>query len=210
MPYLNKYAVPGLVSSLATCGGDAFMLFDVAEAIQKHGEGELWRVVPTNLSPMAKNSLAELEAEVINGEITPLSVLRRFGSPKHFQAMNEQAKKGMRSIADNIPADIRPIAHTLLPVTPIEGGWVYANGGRYVTLKGLVPLGPQEGNLVVHLAGVFNSSCSRKEIEKLLQEQEENDEMMAMADRVGTIDYSGTNLQKVTIGAKEALNLTDR
>jgi hypothetical protein len=117
--------------------------------------------------------------------------------------MHQEAASGMASVAGEITADVRAIAHTLLP---IKNG-VYVNEGRMITLKGLVPLGPQSGNLVAHLAGVFSSGCTKEEIESLLAEQAKDTEFLALIDRVSTIDYSGTTLREVTARAGKFLNL---
>lgn len=203
MAHLSKEAAIVLIPSLATCGGDVGMLFSVARAIKEHGEGELWEIVPEDLNPVARKSLEQLEKEAVGGVITPKSVIQRYGLSSHFHEMNRQAKAGMASVAGEIPADIRAIAHTLLPVR----NGVYTNEGRTVTLRNLVPLGLQKGNLVAHLSGVFASDCSDREIEELLRKQANDPEFLAMADRVGVIDYKGTKLQEVTLRAKKILDL---
>jgi hypothetical protein len=204
MVYLSKKAVSVLIPSLATCGGDVGMLFGTAMAIKQKGEGNLWEIIPEHLIPVARQSLEQLEKEAFGGILTAKSVVRRYGLPEHFHTMREQATdKRIVSVAREIPIHSRAIAHTLLPV---KNG-VYANEGRIITLKGLVPLGPQKGNLVAHLSGVFASGCSDREIEELLHEQALDPDFLAMADRASIIDYEGTNLQQDTLRAKKALNL---
>jgi hypothetical protein len=204
MPVVTKKALKVLVPSLATCGGDVGMLFGVASTLADKESGELWEIVPKYLSPVAMKSLTCLTEEAIGGEITPESVIRRFGLPKHFHEMHKEAMAGMASVAGEIPADIRAIAHTLLPVSK-DG--IYANEGRIIAIKNLVPLGPQKGNLVAHLSGVFASGCTDAEIEKLLHEQALDTEFMVLADKVGIIDYGGTKLREVTERARKALDL---
>jgi hypothetical protein len=178
-------------------------MFVVAKAILGGEEGDLWKIIPEILAPVAEDSIRKLELEAVDGQIVPESVLRRYGLPSHFQEMNKEAQLGAMSVAREIPPEIRAVAHTLLPLT----NGVYSNEGRIISFKGLVPLGPQEGNLVVHLGGVFSSGCTQGEIEKLLREQAEDSEFLQAADRVGILDYEGTQLQRATLRAKKVLGL---
>lgn len=203
MSYLIREASSVLIPSLSTCGGDLGPLFLVAQAIKKTSEGELREIIPKKLTPVAEQSILRLEKEAVGGKILPESVTRRYGLPPHFHEMNSQAQLGMDSVAREIPVDIRPVAHTLLPLR--KG--VYQNEGVKISFKSLVPLGPQEGILVAHLAGVFSCHCSVEMIEKLLQEQAKDTKFMEMASRVGKLDYGSTQLQRATVRAKEALGL---
>lgn len=203
MPYVTKEALDVLIPSLVTCGGDVGMLYGLAKALAVSGEGELWNALPRPFNPQAEKSVLALEAEAQQGAVVPESVIRRYGLPKHFHEMQKEAEAKVPSVAGEIPAEIRAIAHTLLPVK--DG--VYTNEGRIITLKGLVPLGEQKGYLVAHLSGVFSSGCTKEEIERLLAEQASDMEFLIQADKVGTIDYTGTKLQEFTLRAKTALNL---
>lgn len=202
----SKEALLDLVPALVTCGGDMGPLFAVARLlsdVKPENPMALLGDVPGPLAMIAEASLAKVEREAENGVATQGSVLNRYGLPKHFHEMNEDAQLGMDSVAREIPAGIRAVAHTLLP---IKDG-VYANGDVTIRFKGLTPLGPQEGNLVVHLGGVFLSHCPRGELDCLLAEQAKDEEFMAMARKAGTIDYEGTQLQRATQRAKESLGL---
>lgn len=204
MSYLPEETSAVLVPSLATCGGDTGPLFQVARAITEKGKGELWVIVPELLHPLAQPSLKKLEAESRDGIITTESVLRRYGLPAHFHEMNDEANRGMASVAREIPPEIRAIAHTLLPLR--EDG-TYVNEGRTIRFRGIVPLGAQDGVLVVHLAGVFACKCSKEAVRELLHEQASDPELMSMVDKVKTLDYEGTQLRKATLRAKEELGL---
>lgn len=191
------------IPALATCGGTASVVFEVAKLVSHPGSMELEEISRKNLHPMAIHSIEELEREALEGKILPESIIRRYGLPRHFQEISEEAKKGSPSVASEIPAEFRAIAHTLLP---IRNG-IYANEGRIISFRGLVPLGEQTGNLVVHLGGVFSSRCSEAAIHRLLQEQAECPEFLEMADKVSVLDYEGTTLQALTKRAKEELRL---
>jgi hypothetical protein len=117
--------------------------------------------------------------------------------------MNAEAQQGMNSVAVEIPVEARAFFHTLLPVT--DGR--YRNAGVEVKIDGLVPLGPQEGELVAHLGGVFSSGCSKEQIKALLAEQALDQQFMTMARQVKGFDYRGTILAKATYRAKEKLGL---
>lgn len=199
--YLDKKVAEVLIPSLATCGGNAGGMYEAAKAIKGAREGELESFMT---SPLATLSLGRLAEEAKRNSLTTESVLFRYGHPKHFQEMNLEAKRGMLSVAEEIPAEIRAVAHTLLPLRP-DG--TYSNEGRIISFKGLVPLGPQEGILVAHLAGVFSCRCSKQAVEKLLHAQALDPEFMAMADKVKLLDYEGTRLQRATQAAKAELGL---
>lgn len=203
MPYLTKEASQVLVSSLATCGGNRGLLFPVAKAIAEKKEGSLREIVQEILHPVAQGSIERLEAEAKDGMIEPESVLRRYGMPKHFHEMNTEAQLGMKSVAREIPSEYRAVAHTLLP---LKDG-VYSNAGHSINFRGLVPLGPQAGIQVAHLAGIFSCGCSDAEVEALLEEQSRDEEFLKAVSSVALLDYSGTQLQAATKRAKEILGL---
>lgn len=204
MSYLEKKEVQTLAAAFVTCGGRGGMLFESAKALLANPEGgEISEVIPEGARKLAQKSLTQLEAEAEEGQITANSILRRYGLPAHFHEMAREAASGCESVAGEISAEVRSIAHTLLPLT----NGVYQNEGRIISFKGLVPLGEQKGNLVVHLAGVFACHCSKKEIEALLAEQAKDPEFLRLADKVGTLDYDSTVLQELTLRAKEELGL---
>ncbi len=203
MTLITSQALKVLVSSLATCGGDVGPMFIVATALNKSALENLEGMIPADLMPIAENSIQKLKEQGINGVITANSVLHRYGLPDHYRDMNEEAQLGVLSVAREIEPEIRAVAHTLLPLT----NGIYQNEGRIISFEGLIPLGSQRGNLVAHLGGVFSSRCTKKEIEQLLFEQASDMEFMKAVDRVGTLNYEGTQLQRATKRAKEALGL---
>lgn len=203
MPYLTSGVSEILAASFATCGGDRGPLFLVAREIKGASGGELREIIPELLAPAAEHSVAKLEEEAVEGKIVPESVIRRYGLPPHFHEMNGQTQLGMDSVAREIPTDIRPVAHTLLP---LHKG-IYENEGVRISFKGLVSLGPQEGILVAHLAGRFSCRCSQEVVAGLLREQAKDVGFMEMASRVGTLDYGGTQLRAATRRAKALLGL---
>lgn len=206
MSIITEKAIELLVPSFATCGGDQGEMFWVARSIVGSSSSDLRTLIektPDILAPIREDAIKKLEKEAKNGTIGPASVLRRFGHPNHYWEMEDQANRGLDSVAREIPIEIRAVAHTLLPIT----NGVYSNEGRIISFRGLVPLGPQDGNLVVHLGGVFSSRCTQKEIEELLREQAKDIEFLKAADKVGELNYEGTQLQRATIRAKEALGL---
>lgn len=192
-----------LICALATCGGTAGVMYEIAKLINHPGSLELEELKKRVLHPAATSSLEELEREAIDGKILPESVIRRYGLPRHFEAMKEEAERDAPSVASEIPAEFRAIAHTLLP---IRNG-IYANEGRIISFRGLVPLGEQTGNLVVHLGGVFSARCSAAAITRLLDEQAQCPGFLEMADKVNVLDYEGTTLQALTKRAKQELGL---
>lgn len=203
MTLITRPALKALVPSLATCGGDVGPMFAVALALNNQEPGILDNMVPKELLPVAEQSIQKLQEQSIKGVITARSVLHRYGLPDHYRDMNEEVQLGVLSVAREIDPEIRAVAHTLLPI--VNG--IYSNEGRIISFKGLVPLGPQVGNLVVHLGGVFSSGCTRAEIEAILWEQAQNTEFLRAADKVGELNYEGTQLQRATKRAKEALGL---
>lgn len=204
MATIKPEVLSALVASLATCGGDRGPMLPVAKAIRGSAGGELREIVPDILHPLAENSITHLEREAIEGEILLDSVLFRYGSPAHFEEMKKEASnESLVSVAAEISAEIRPLAHTLLP---LKNG-IYENRGKRLALKGLVPLGPQDGQLVAHLAGVFSLQSPKSSIQKLLVEQAECPELVTALDSVSTIDYEGTSLREATLRAKDILGL---
>jgi hypothetical protein len=201
--YLEKKASESLANALVTCGGVNGPFYLVARQIASSGGGELGFILKGELGIVADATISKLRYYAQNGHITPNSVLSRYGFPQHFHEMNEEAQKGMNSVAREVPAEYRAVAHTLLP---IRNG-VYSNEGRIISFKGLVPLGPQTGNLVAHLGGIFSSGCSDAEINALLAAQAEDVDFLKMADKVGTLDYDGTRLQRDTLAAKKEMRL---
>ncbi|MDD3480886.1 MAG: hypothetical protein PHW75_01515 [Patescibacteria group bacterium] len=194
-----------LTASFATCGGDGGPMFPAALAIAA-GKNSLLGAVPKELLPATKRSLGMLEKEAVQGKITSLSVLRRYGNPSHFRDMKEEAaNKQLFSVAAEVPANLRPLLHTLLPVRNGR----YENQGLVITLNGLVPLGPQKGLIVAHLAGSFSCYCQQEEIDDLLKAQTECPEFMEMLKTHNgtTFDYEGTRLQAATKRAKHLLGL---
>lgn len=206
--FLSERAAKVLVPALITCGGVAGPLFASARAIQAHGQGELTEILPSEVHPFSKPAveklIRDLTAGVKGGKISPEVVMRRFGLPKHFQEMKWEADQELPSVAREIPPQFRAVAHTLLP---LRADGAYANEGRIISFKGLVPLGSQDGVLVVHLSGVFSCRCSKKAVEALLAEQAQDPQFLAMADQVKELDYEGTQLQRVTKMAKAELGL---
>lgn len=207
MPYLTQEAGKVLVPALATCGGVAGPLYRLALSIKEKGEGELTSLMPREVNPLSMASITKLYADLSriagNERVLSKHVLARFGHEEHFLAMKKEAELKLVSVADEIPAEYRAVAHTMLP---IKNG-VYANEGRIISFKGLVPLGAQKGNLVVHLGGVFSSCCSNRAIQNLLEVQANDPEFLKLADKVKVLDYEGTRLQRFTFAAKDELQL---
>lgn len=182
-----------LAVSLASCGGPIGPFYQLAGKLS--GDDEL---------SFKDEELIRTVLPTTSNSVTTISIWKKFASIEHYQEMKEQAEMGLFSVAHEIPKEIRPLLHTFLPID--EKG-TYTNKGRVLTLKGLVPLGPQRGQLVAHLGAVFSARLPKGQVEQFKQEQAEHVELLMNVDKLDEFDFTGLKLRALTEIAKEKLGL---
>ena len=207
MAVIQKETLSVHVPALATCGWRMSQIRDLALALSKADEGEVWDIVPEGINPMERMTLCKLEAEATGGMITPESVVRRYALPAHTLDMDKDAHSGMPSTSFEIPVELRAVAHTGLYV--VDG--IYSNGKVSFPVKNLVPFGEQTGQIMAHLAGCFSTRCSKEFMKEICSAQAQDERFMAIARQVearGGLDYAtAPKLSAETKLAKEELGL---
>jgi hypothetical protein len=204
---ITKEALAVLVPALGTCGYKASSIHRLALTLSTASEGKLESLVGSDLNAMEDMTIGKLLAELTDGIVTPESVVRRYAIPGHTRDMDIAAKSGMPSTSAEIPEDVRAVAHTALWIRDE----VYDNGKVAFSVRGLVPLGDQSGNLIVHLAGSISSRCSYEFLSEINKAQAEDTLFMTQARLIakrGGLDYRvAPVLTRNTLEAKQELGL---
>lgn len=205
---MNKFKNDGrdvFVPAILTCGGIVGMFYPYISHVQRIMEGQSFAdVLPSQAMVLPPVVKMEHVAEETGGMISAWTVLQRFGLPAHFQDMAREVSEGLDSVAKEIPTELRAVAHTLLP---LEDGF-YRNEDVEIRIENLVEIGPQDGNLVAHLAGCFASLCGDEEIAQLKKAQARDADFMSAARKMHLIDYGNyPGIRRATELGKEGLGL---
>jgi hypothetical protein len=204
---ITNEALAVLVPALGTCGYKDSSIHKLAMLLSTATEGRLEDIVGDSLNAMEAMTLEKLDAESVSGLITPEAVFSRYALPNHTRDMDMAAKPDIPSTSFEIPEEIRAVAHTALWLR--DG--IYDNGKVSFPVKGTIPLGKQDGNLFVHLAGCIASGCTTEFLEGVTRKQSENELFMRQARIIasmGGLDYENAPvLRRNTLQAKKELGL---
>lgn len=188
---------------LTSCGGTTGPMQNIAVRIKRstsHNLGEILGGLLDVPGPMQEIVQA---CQDTNGELDLEGLIRHFSSYEHNRKMS-----GLKTTAAmELPKVQIPFAHTLLPITILDGKYYYDCGETFVELVGLVQIGPSEGSPYAHLAGLvwFEDEGLHAQI---LAEQAENG--VATSGRsFDRISYHDTPvLREGTIAGEETLYST--
>lgn len=143
-----KKALPQL---LASCGGTIGSMLTIATKVSESAEMDLGVILgPLVSSPGPIRELIET-CEETNGTLDLEGLIRHFSNPAHLAKMSDLSV----TVASELPGGQIPLAHTLLPLSILDGKHYYDCGETCVELVGLVQVGPSEGSPYAHLASLI-------------------------------------------------------
>jgi hypothetical protein len=200
---MNLEMTPGfeeaIVPLLSSCGGTSGPMQNIARRIQRSKSTDLGEILGGLVD--APGPMREIIAtcESTNGVLDLEGLIRHFASIDHTDKMT-----GLElTVARELTQDVIPIAHTLLPLTVLDGRYYYDCGDAYIEIDGLVQIGPTVGSPYAHLAGLI---CLRDGglHTQILSEQAEGP-VSTRAQVITRISYhDAPRLQRSTLeGAKE-------
>lgn len=192
-----------LVRILPGCGGTMGTMWHLAQMIQDSESMNLEEILGKSLyhpDSLALLELSETCQRLNANKIDLESVITHFSSYNHLHKFDTVTT----IVAAELPVKDRPIAHTLLPLTLVNGNYYYANGNISIPIKGLIQFGPTKGTPYAHLASLIwleDNGFS----EQVLAEQAQNG-VLTRAKEVLSLDYHETpRLRRATREAKEKL-----
>jgi len=193
-----------LVRILPSCGGTMSTMWHLARMIRDSKSMNLREILGGLLDHPDSAALGELveTCEKVNDLIDMEGVITHFASYEHLSKFDTVTTV----VAAELPEEEQTIAHTLLPLTLIHGGYSYENDDVYLPISGLVQIGPSNGTPYAHLASVIwleDGGLSAR----IMSEQAGNG-VVERARKLSGLDYGkAPRLTKATIAAKEALKM---
>jgi len=141
----------GILPLLGSCGGTGSPMLNIAKHI-KRSESKDLSVILRGLvdAPGPIREIVET-CEKTNGVLDLEGLIRHFASFDHTTKMSNLKVTVARELA---PEQI-PFAHTLLPLTILDGRYYYDCGETFVELLGLVQMGEAVGSPYAHLASLI-------------------------------------------------------
>lgn len=187
------------VSFLESCGGINGPMHGIAMRIKESDSKKLDEILGAYLDvPGPINGVIETCGKT-NGKLDVEGLVRHFSSAKHMQEMSNLKA----SVASELPKEVIPFAHTLLPLSVLKGRYYYDCGDTLVELDGLIQVGPTNGSPYAHLAALIWLPDNGLGV-SILAEQGANG-VAASGKKFDKISYhEAPRLRKATIdGAKE-------
>jgi hypothetical protein len=206
---LAEEAKPVLLPALCSCGGDKGPMFAAAMKIKEGVPQTIEDLLPPGVPLEAYFSIGKLgmEGRKFGGRITPEAVINRYALSGHTKDIEQDGSQ----VAAEFPQSVQPVVHTLVPVMRVsEKVYRYENGDLAITFRNPVELGSLEGQLVVHLAGVFASGCSKEFLDEILEKQRKPDSRFwELAKGLKEVDFNKDSpvLRRLTVAGKETLGL---
>ncbi len=201
----DKEGKEALVRLLPSCGGTMAGMWYLAKLIRDSDSMDIVETLgEETLNHPDSAALLELMAtcEQVNGKLDLEGILTHFGSHDHLHKFDRVGT----AVAAELPEELRPVAHTLLPLTLVGGKYFYENGDATVEFRGLVQLGPSLGAPYAHLASLIwieDGGLSATILDRQL-----HDGVAGRAVHIQVIDYAQAPLlTKATVAAKEALGI---
>lgn len=134
-----------------SCGGTVGSMLLLASLLQKGPSNDLGEILGAVLNVEGPVSEIVETCRQTNGILDLEGLIRHFASFEHNQKM-EQLKL---NLAKELPSSQVALAHTLLPLTILDGKYYYDCGDTYVEMVGLVQIGSAVGSPYAHLAGLI-------------------------------------------------------
>lgn len=140
-----------IVRLLCSCGGTIGAMQNIAVKIKESESKDLGEILGNLLNvPGPMQEIVETCRET-NGMLDLEGLIRHFASVEHTRKMT-----GLKfTVARELPKEQIPFAHTLLPLTVLDGKYFYDCGEAFVELEDLVQIGPTNGSPYAHLAGLI-------------------------------------------------------
>jgi len=206
-----------LVRVLPTCGGTQNLpMLKAAELLYSSESEDFYEALgPLGVALRATSEqvqspgqeLRPLEeiidtARKTTGKVDLESVIRHFSGTEHTLKFDNVPT----IVARELPEELRAFAHTLLPLTMVDGRYYYDNGPANVEIKGLVTIGPCQGTPYAHLAGVVCFEDDGLSVNVLAEQLVSG--LVTRVKNVTVLDYSqAPKLQQSTREAKQTLGM---
>lgn len=192
-----------LVRFLPTCGGTMGTMWHLARMIRDAKSYDLEEVLGELLNHSDSSALLELRDNCSKEGIVDFEdVISHFASYEHLSKFDTV----QTAVGAELAPELRQVAHTLLPLTLVDGQYLYDNGRANVVFKNLVQIGPTKGTPYCHLASLIwfeDGGLSATILDRQLHN--------GVAERAATIaeiDYDEAPiLSRSTKEAKDALGL---
>jgi hypothetical protein len=184
---------------LISCGGTRGAMQAIAARLKASDSLDLTEILGKLV--IVSEPIREIMAtcQSVNGAIDTEGLVRHFSSVSHLHKMSDLSV----TVASELPKEQIAVAHTLLPLTLVEGNYCYDNGEAHVRIDGLVQIGPSKGQPYAHLAGIIWIEGDNLWSEISMKQQD--DGVAARASELVNIDYScAPKLRLATLdGAKQ-------
>lgn len=212
---LTEGGCKALVHLLPTCGGTQNRtMLKAAELLEASDSDDFYEA----LGPFGQALLREdrkapgKELEPLNelvktalsttGVVDLESVILHFSGYEHTHKFDSVPT----IVAREIPSGLQSFAHTLIPLSMVNGCYYYDNDPAYVQLKGLTQFGPSQGTPYAHLGGLVWFEDGGLSVRVLASQLE--DGLATSISGLSEIDYSqAPKLQDSTRSAKKELGL---
>lgn len=190
----------GALPLLASCGGTGSPMLNIAIHIKRSDSMDLREIVRGLVD--APGPIREIieTCQKTNGALDLEGLIRHFASFEHTTKMSNLRV----TVARELPTVQIAFAHTLLPLTIVDGKYYYDCGDAFVELEGLVLVGEAVGSPYAHLASLIWLEDAGLHAE-ILDEQSKNG-VSASAAGLTKISYFDTpKLRGDTIAGTELL-----
>jgi|GEM_PF-4248691 len=175
-----------LVRLLCSCGGTTGAMQNLARLVQRSGSNDLGEILGELVSVPGPIQEITTTCEEVSGEISLTGLIRHFSSFRHTTKMTNLKV----TVAHELPPEQIPLAHTLLPLTILDGKYYYDCGEAYVEIRGLVQIGPSVGSPYAHLAALLWFRDEGLHVQVLAEQARSG--VAASAKGIGRISYFET------------------